>query len=75
MSARASGSDLGSLTVVVAQDAAEMLGALDGARDATDFLPGLDEPIRQPVMIAFPVIIALLCARLIRTFVGGVSPC
>ena len=36
-----SDSDLGSLTVVVAQDAAEMLAALDGAYGATDFLVGL----------------------------------
>ena len=33
-----------------------MLAALDCARDATDFLPGLEEPIPQPLMIAFPVI-------------------
>jgi hypothetical protein len=58
VSARAISSDLGSLTVVVAQDAAETLAALDLPCGATHFLPGLDEPIRQPLMISFPVIMA-----------------
>jgi hypothetical protein len=49
---------LGCLTVVVTQDATDTLVALDGACGATDFLAGLNEPIRQPLMISFPVIMA-----------------
>ncbi len=43
---------LGSLPAVIAQDASEMLATLDDPSLAADFLPGFDEVVSQPLMIA-----------------------
>ena len=51
------------LPVVVSQQAAQMLAALNATRFAAHFLPGLDQPILQPLVVSLPVIMADVGSR------------